>query len=465
MPKRKVQVDAELPEAKHSKQELFNVIQYSFSHLTPSDILAAIRVCKDWREFILQNISQWCYNLVQRKIGFLPGDSSLELQKRNCVFQLYELYKRKLIDAASYGKYKAELGFSETYLSRKHAELFLTPGGGTFAYILHEEDNNSVDFVGIERHGGSINRFSDVWYANLKSVTEEFQILLIHTYQPGWNKLHIVYTLRYELSLIVLQRCADVFKWEGVAAPWGPIDPDYLWSVMPFLKRKYSGDLNLQLYFIFIPNNVPHYFPLLLKWCASEEGAQQLFKQYVGGLSDEDIAKLADVMPRKYLKKKLCKPARHSQFAKLANSRGLSTRSTWRFCFYQAEKSNWQIPVDTCVALFYLVQTRQALVALKHYIKEKWCDGTHAYRKHRFHATYMRGEFIFDNVRVNATSDDVFECFQPLLPIHKHSVSWHILLGFYPGQDLPSVFSETTGDQIELRKNQEQVLRERYPAQ
>jgi hypothetical protein len=466
MLKRKVEVDAELPVAKHCKQELFTVIQYLLPHFTPSDILATIRVCKEWREVILQNLPQWCSDLVQHKVGFLPKDSSPKLQKRNCVFQLYELLGRKLIDAPSYDKYKASLDFDNSKLTRKHANIFVTPNCGQFAYISREKDNKGLDFVGIERRHGEINSFTDAWYKNLKSVTEEFQIFLIHTYRPRWEKLHVLFTFPYQLSLVVLQRCAECFQWDGIAAPRARIDPNYLWNTIPLLKRRYTGDLNEQLYFIFVREDVAHYFPLLWRWCVSEEGAKQLFKRYQGGLSDEEVKLLADTMPPKYLKQQLRKTVTHYQFAKIADLMQLSTRSTWQFCFRDAKKSKAGYNIDTSRALAHLIQTRKLLVVLKNYIKERHNDGIALHEKYYAHATYRRGQFVFGIIHIDATPNDVYECFLPLLPIHENSVSWTILEQFYYGSSLPLIFYNTTRrDQKDLRKYQKAVLRERYPAQ
>jgi hypothetical protein len=377
MPKRKVE-DVPVSVSKYQKEGLPNIFAPVIHLLTTGDILASLLVCKHWRDSILENLESWCINLATSRRGFLSCEAKPETHKRNCFLQLFELYKRNLLSIELYHELKAKLRYTDGYLEVKHGQLFILPRKWSRMPSFCNACCGT-DFLGVKRYSEDTRVYPAKWYAHLKSLSEDFQTILLRYY--AHSSLRWTDILEAQLSPKALRECQKVINWDVPLVCYAKLDPHYLWSVTPILKKCWKSNFHNRLFYLFssvacfhthpllctscIPY-VQHYFPLLLKLCACPDDATAFFKKYEGGLTDECFDQLIKVMPSKTVKKCLDDyGAKCFQVAMLSEVRRQKSVGHWIFCFNQAQ---WRShSADVSRAFAYLLKQKKFFITLVQY--------------------------------------------------------------------------------------------------
>jgi len=96
-----------------------------FTWLSFHEVTIFAKVCAEWHRVALANIQQWAADIMSRT-ALSPRGTHPVLKFRPYLYELYELYRRRYIDAEAYNRAKDKLGFTDTYLLNGFGELFIT---------------------------------------------------------------------------------------------------------------------------------------------------------------------------------------------------------------------------------------------------------------------------------------------------------------------------------------------------
>ena len=88
------------------------------------DLITFSQVCKTFRTLVVSNTWTWCSNLDIHPN--LPVPYHSEYRRLTCLYQLYELYRRKLIDSYTYCQQKSKF-FTDEQLFEQCSYMFVTP--------------------------------------------------------------------------------------------------------------------------------------------------------------------------------------------------------------------------------------------------------------------------------------------------------------------------------------------------
>lgn len=437
--------------SKRQMQEVPNVIGLVMSFLMPRDLLSTLLVCQQWRYVVLQNMEAWCIELVQRKQGFLNCYTFSENNKRNCFLQLYELHKRKLLDVQLYCKLKDELGYADANLETLYGHAFM---------LLPTECTSNppfLDFLGVLFNVDGSRNYQYTWYHHLQTLSEDFQATLFRWY--AHNDLNYDRVIQYKFPPTLLRKVWDTIEWRSDRDPYMCWDPEYVWDIMPDLKKEYGTELYQYIGGIFdsgyawrfsikpTPTYIDYYFPLLLRLCACPEDTLEFFKKYRGGLCDERFDQLIAVMSPEVVAECLRSiPVRSLQVAMLAELKDKQSPDHFLFCFQDETRSSQD-------AMIYLLRHRRFFITLVHFYKQQGSSPICCY----YPTFENRGILQFGACCLEVDVVDVYENLLALLPMPDSRLR-HAILCVIRGSTLPPILSAPHEIWNEITETQKQAL-------
>lgn len=451
-------------------QVLFQIIPF----LRASDLINLKNTSRFCHQYVGSKIAHWRTSLSKQTFGFWEI-SCTETQKRYCaVFQLYEAYYRGLIDNEIYGVARREIsGLCDECFIATNAHVLFDVRSWKKTIVPSAWLHQGPNLLGLNyNHYGMSPLFSDTFFHNLKSLSFEAQFWLIKRLSTH-GITSITNAMDNKLSVKVISSCVaynpPLLDSHCVPYTQTVVEPEYLEKVVKICMRKASNTRSFmktcsELANVYDPKRIEHYVELIVRYTSYDKEEQKRFLDaYRGGLNDETLGKICDVVTDRVLHRFLT-PSRvflHPQLRTLLDRRSRIPVGAWLGHVSAALYNDWQseaLQEQICYLFSKKVLIQMIVLVWKMESPDRFLNSEGV--------TYFRGEFVVGRQHFHALPIEVYDALKPLLPVEKNTVEWHLISGFYTRCMETGRFHQIfdqEGTREERWKIQDAELRQRYP--
>ena len=453
----------EQSKSKHIAVELaMEAFPVLFPYLLALDLVLAVQVCQGWREFTLKNIANWCTNL-QGHSRLLFHSYPPVMEYTPCLIELYELYKRSLIDCQQYDQIKAKLGFGNELLFKQDLDVFVPRAIYNQIFERYDWDGPAVcypNIIGVYSAMGGHNhpKITMRWVDLYQSASREMQLCMVSTL-PSRAHLDLGTFIKEQAPISILVDLHKVIAWPDQLDIPMNISSTYLTEFADFYGEDF---LPSWITPICHPSYIANHFALLSRLCKSSERIMLWFLAfYDGGLTDDQLDEITSTAPDPnhgfngtywwdFLEQ------RSIQLIRSLDKRYKLPGEFWSQFFNLAINAPDGIVEEV---MLHLIETRELVRYAVSHIRpapDQLILGTLYFRN---------GELAIGRLKVKASSNDVYECLAALLPVEPFSKTALTVMLFYTnlGDKFPPVFEMQRGTPEERKIAQATELRKRYP--